>query len=260
MRAYCQEIWRFRYFWMSLVRMDLHARYRGSVLGIGWSLLQPIAMTAIFTLVFCKLFNKDPFTYSLYVLTGLSLWQLILNSTLAGCQCYFQAEAYIRQQPVPLAVYPLRIGLGAMFHFLIGLGICLPIAGYVLGHYNLAALLSLPATFVLLVLLTWALATLGGLCTVYFRDTRYIAEVSFQALFYMTPLFYDVNDIKHPMVCKLLRYNPVLPFLDLVRQPLLEGHVPSMQNYAKACVIVVAAVLMAMYALSRLERRVIFHL
>lgn len=260
MVAYCQEIWRFRYFWMSLVKMDLRARYRGSVLGMGWSLLQPIAMTAIFTLVFCTLFGKDPLNYGLFVLTGLSCWQLLLNSSLSGCLCFFQGDSYIRQQPLPLAIYPLRTALGTMLHFLISMMICLPMAALVVPHWNAAALLSLPLSLLLMMLLTWSLATLGGLATVYFRDTRHIAELGFQVLFYMTPVFYDAKDIKQGLVQELLRYNPVLPFLDLIRNPLYLGQMPTMQNYAKASVIVVVALVSAAYALARLERRLIFHL
>src|SRR5262245_9734158 len=64
MTAYLQGMWRCRYFWLSLVKMDLRARYRGSVFGLGWSLLQPVAMTIIFTTIFCRLFHQDPRSYA----------------------------------------------------------------------------------------------------------------------------------------------------------------------------------------------------
>ena len=69
--AYFRAIWRCRYFWMSLVKMDLRTRYRRSVLGIGWSLLNPIAMTAIFCVVFSKVFGGDDIGgYGAYLLAG----------------------------------------------------------------------------------------------------------------------------------------------------------------------------------------------
>ena len=63
MTTYLATVWRFRYFWMSLVRMDLRTRYRRSLLGIGWSLLQPIAMTAIFCLVFQQMMGASSAEY-----------------------------------------------------------------------------------------------------------------------------------------------------------------------------------------------------
>ena len=60
MYVYVRSVWECRYFWMSLVRMDLRSRYRGSVLGMGWSLLNPIFMSAILCIAFCAIFKQDP--------------------------------------------------------------------------------------------------------------------------------------------------------------------------------------------------------
>ena len=59
MTGYFSEIWRLRHFWMALVRIDLQKRYRRSMIGIGWSLLQPIAMTVVLCVVFSQLFGQD---------------------------------------------------------------------------------------------------------------------------------------------------------------------------------------------------------
>jgi ABC-type polysaccharide/polyol phosphate export permease len=261
MLAYCNAIWRCRYFWLALVKLDLRSRYRGSVLGLGWSLLHPIAMTIIFTCVFCRLFKQDPRQYGVYVLTGMACWSFLLNATLTGCQSFFLGEAYIRQYPAPMAIYPLRAVLATMFHFLIAISMALGLSLLLVGRCTVASLLALPAAFLLMLLLGWALALLGGLATVYFRDTRHILEVGFQVLFYMTPVFYreDLLAERSGLVA-LLRYNPVLPFLKLFRNALLEGEVSPAKLYAKACVIVAVAVLTATYALAKLERRLIFHL
>jgi lipopolysaccharide transport system permease protein len=84
---YIKDIWNCRYFWLSLVRMDLRTRYRRSVLGIGWSLLNPIAMTIILTTVFHEFFHLPIKEYALYLITGLATWQYVLNVSLHGCQC-----------------------------------------------------------------------------------------------------------------------------------------------------------------------------
>src|SRR5260221_10868882 len=111
MRTYAAAIWNCRYFWMSLVRMDLRTRYRRSVLGMGWSLLNPIAMTAILCTVFSTLFNQSVRDYAPFLFAGLATWNYLMTATLQGCQCFFQGESYIRQHPAPLAVYPLRTAL-----------------------------------------------------------------------------------------------------------------------------------------------------
>src|SRR5262245_36858391 len=101
---YVAAVWRCRYFWLSLVKMDLETRYRRSVLGLGWSLLHPIALTIILYTVFHTLFLADVPNYALYVLTGLVLWNYLTSVTIQGCQCFIQAESYIRQYPSPLVI------------------------------------------------------------------------------------------------------------------------------------------------------------
>jgi ABC-type polysaccharide/polyol phosphate export permease len=272
MTAYFQGMWRCRYFWLSLVKMDLRARYRGSVFGLGWSLLHPVAMTIIFTTIFCRLFHQDPRSYAPFVLTGLAFWSFLLQSTLQGCDAFFRGESYIRQHPVPMAIYPLRTILGLGFHLLVAMSLAVVLT--TATHRVLAPidLLSLIPSLFLLVLFGWALAILGGLAQVYFRDTRHLAEIVFQILFYMTPIFYNARVLDGTAVAALLHWNPFIPFLDLLRIPLLYGIIPDPSVprpevlpalpmlYAKACLVVTMALGLAGYALSRLERKLIFRL
>jgi ABC-type polysaccharide/polyol phosphate export permease len=261
MGAYCRAVWQCRYFWLSLVRLDLRSRYRGSVLGMGWSLLQPLAMTAIICVVFSKLFGMSIADMAAYVLIGLACWNYILTSTLSGCQCFFQGESYIRQYPAPMAIYPLRTVLGAAFHF----GLALLVA-YALGAWNRPSCVNLPAmasllpTLLLLLVAGWAVAVLGGLATVFFRDTRHLIEVAFQVVFYMTPIIYRPELLGQRHLDWLLRFNPIVPFLNLLRLPIEQGQVPSLWMYSKALLFVVLTTSAACYALSRLEKRLIFHL
>src|SRR5208283_3346002 len=97
MGTYLADIWRCRYFWLSLVKMDLRTRYRRSVLGLGWSLLHPIAMTTILCIVFQRIFHVDLRDYAPRVLSGLTFWNYLVSVTILGCQCFFHGEAYIRQ-------------------------------------------------------------------------------------------------------------------------------------------------------------------
>ena len=77
MGNYLCAVWGCRYFWLSLVRMDLRTRYRGSVLGIGWSLLQPVAMTIILCTVFHTIWQTPVRDYSLFLMSGLTVWHFV---------------------------------------------------------------------------------------------------------------------------------------------------------------------------------------
>jgi len=88
-------------------------------------LLQPIAMTAVLCVVFSQLLNQEIREFGPFLLSGLTFWAFISAVVTDGCQCFLQGESYIRQQPAPLAIYPLRNTLGAGFHFLLGFAIVL---------------------------------------------------------------------------------------------------------------------------------------
>jgi lipopolysaccharide transport system permease protein len=298
MIAYLRAIWRCRYFWFNLVRMDLRTRYRRSVLGMGWSLLHPIAMTAIFCVVFQTLMMPEEGVakYAPYLLAGLATWNFIMSSTMQGCHCFFQGESYIRQYPAPMAIYPLRTALGASIHFLIALTVvvlmvCLirvfiapparpdpaqaQVSSASRGERGTGAAAPQPQcswpryvvslawlgpAVLMLLLFTWSMAVLAGVANVYFQDTQHLCEVGFQILLYMTPIFYTKDLLEKKGIGWLAEYNPIAAFLDLVRNPVLEGRPPSATTLTVACSTLLVAMVGAVLTLSRCQRRLIFQL
>jgi lipopolysaccharide transport system permease protein len=178
-----------------------------------------------------------------------------------GCHCFFQGEAYIRQHPAPLAIYPLRTTLGAGFHFLLGFGIAVVLVWCFNGLGNLPALLSLLPTFVLLFILGWSLAVCMGVANVMFQDSQHLIEVAMQVLFYVTPIMYKPEMLlQRRLVAWFVRLNPLAAFLELIRRPLLEGQLPSFWAVGMASLATLLAAGMAALALKRFEKRMIFYL
>jgi lipopolysaccharide transport system permease protein len=261
MLAYLKDIWRCRYFWLSLVKIDLRTRYRRSVIGIGWSLLRPIALTIIFCLVFSKLMKRtDIAEYAPYVLAGLVCWEYIQTAMTSGCQSFFAGEAYIRQHPAPIAIYPLRTALSETVHFLMALCVVFALVWFLHGFGNLPALISLVPTFILLFLLVWSLAILAGFANVYFQDTQHLCDIGFRIFFYATPIFYYPSDLGNGRAAKVVSCNPLVPFLELIRQPILYGQFPSPMTFLSATLIVLVVGTAAVLVCGRLQRQLIFHL
>ncbi len=261
MRNYLAAVWKCRHFWLSLVRMDLSTRYRRSVLGLGWSLLQPLAMTATICLALYVLTGRSVRETAAYVMSGLVTWNYLLSCALHGCRCLHGGESYIRQYPAPLAIYPLRTALGAMVHFLIALGVVVVLTWILNGSLaNLPALATLPLSLVALLLLGWAIALLAGFANVFFQDTQHLCEIGMQLLFYATPILYEVQLLEARGLGWLARANPVFSVLELVRQPIRDGAAPSAFTLLAAGATVLAAVGAAALTLARHERRLIFRL
>jgi lipopolysaccharide transport system permease protein len=262
MGSYLGAVWRCRYFWMSLVKIDLRTRYQRSVLGLGWSLLHPLAMTFVIVVFFRHVFasGTDPRVFPVYVLAGLACWNYIVFVTTQGCRCFHQSESYIRQYPAPIVIYPLRTALGALIHFLIALVVVIGLSWYLNGYSNWMALPSLiPAVF-LLFLLGWAMAVLSAFANVYFRDTQHLCEVGFQILFYATPIVWVEGMFDGGRLGIVMRFHPLVPFLNLLREPILKGHSATEKAFLLATLIVLGVGGVAMIVLARLQKVVIFRL
>jgi lipopolysaccharide transport system permease protein len=249
---YVAAVWRCRYFWLSLVKMDLETRYRRSVLGLGWSLLHPIVLTVIVYTAFHSVFREDVPHYALYVLTGLVVWNYFSSVTILGCNCFLQAEGYIRQHPAPLAIFPLRTALGGMVHLAAALVVVLVFAKFSVGlSHNPLVLLSLAPGLLLLFALGWSMALLAGCINVLFRDTEHLVQVGLQILFYATPIIYPAH---------MLEYHPLASFLSLLREPIYHHRVPHWSIYATGAGTVLLLGGVAALVLKRLQAKLIFYL
>jgi ABC-type polysaccharide/polyol phosphate export permease len=261
MTSQLAAIWGYRYFCLSLVGLDLRRRYRRTVLGLGWSLLQPLAMTCILCLAFHRIMHADIRTFAPFLLTGLAYWNYVITVSLQGCQCYVEAEPYLRQFVVPLAVFPLRTALGGAVHFFASLVVVVALLAVTIGFGSPLVLLSALPGILLLFCLGWALAALMGIATALHDDIQHLAQLGFQALFYLTPIIYPPETLSDQrLLSKVIALNPLVPLLNLLRDPLVFGRVPPWETYAFALATVLLAVGMACLALRRMEGRLILYL
>jgi lipopolysaccharide transport system permease protein len=257
--AYLKDVWRLRYFWFALVRNDLAARYRRSFLGVGWSLLKPLAMTAIFCLVFGNLFNVPISEYAPFVLIGMTTWQFIMESLLQGSHCLTMGSAYIRQQKVPLAIFPLRIVMSSAFHTGIALLVALGITLLFGNSLNPLALCYLLPAIMILLALGWCLAIISGVLGTLFPDTRHLLDVLLQILFYVSPILYKPESlVGRDKFMVLIEWNPITSLLALIRTPILEGQPPTLQNILISLGFLALCATFATLLLRRLERTLIF--
>jgi ABC-type polysaccharide/polyol phosphate export permease len=256
---YLSRIWELRYFWFSLVRSDLSQRYSRSFLGIGWSLVRPLAMTAVFCVVFAQLFQIPFLEYAPFILLGLTLWQFLSETILGGCDSLSRAAPYIRQQRIPLAIFPLRTVLGTSFHALVALILAAAIAWTCQGFPGGLVLLSLIPSAIILFLLGWFLAIVGGVLHTHFYDTRHLLEIGLQILFYLTPVLYHPESLaQYRHLERVALWNPVTGVLEMFRQPILYGRWPLLAHYEASLALAAGAGIVAALALRKLERTLVF--
>jgi ABC-type polysaccharide/polyol phosphate export permease len=254
-------IWKFRHFLLALVRLDLRLRYRRSILGVGWSLLNPIAMTVVFTVVFSNLLGASATEYAPFLLAGMAVWGFLRESAVAGSRALISNESYIRQSPIPYGLYTLRTVLGQAIHSAIALAVVVVLVVIVQQRAAPVLVLWAVAPGVGLALLAaWAAATIFAFVNVYFQDTQHILDVGSQILFFLTPIMYTRKVLDDKGMAWLVDLNPVNLYLDLIRAPILTGEPPAAHLFLAATVTTTVLIGLAVGTTAWLQKKVIFHL
>jgi lipopolysaccharide transport system permease protein len=258
--GYLGETWRRRYFWMSLARLDVKMRYRGSLLGIGWSLFHPLASTAIYCVIFGAIFQTDIRSYIPYLLTGLAAWTFISSSLLDGCNAIRNAEKYMRVYPAPVVIYGLRT-LGALsFHFFMILGITFLLSWIFLGFGNLAYLPFLIPAILILTLFCWSVIMIAGILDVYFPDNKHMMQIVLQLLFYTVPIIYPPDALRNEVLRSFIHYNPLSAMINLIRDPIVNMQAPAIETWGVALATTSVLFCLASWLIHRTEQQLVLHL
>lgn len=249
-----------RYFWTHLALSDLRSRWRRSFLGMFWSIVQPLGMTLLISIVFSKLFHTDIKLYAPYILSGIIVWDFVTSSVVGGSLAFVQADAYIKQCKHPLAIYTLRIVLSNLVVLMMASLTLACWAGVVLpqnfGFVWLSALIIYP----IVVMIAWPLSTLLAYAGTRFRDIPHALGLVMQAVWFVSPVYFEAKLFKNGNLHALIDYNPIYHLLQLVRAPLLEGKPPTLENIYYCLITAAVFGLLAWLVGRRAERKVIFYL
>ncbi len=260
MSGYVQGIWNARYFWMHLVASDLRSRWRRSWFGISWSMLQPLGMTVLLSVVFSRLFHTNIVVYAPYILSGMIVWEFIGASLTGGSLAFVQADAYIKQCKHPLAIYTLRLILSHLMVLGLASVVLLVWALVVLPNNFGWSWLCVLGFFPLVAAMMWPLATLLAYIGARYRDIPHVMGLLLQALWFVSPVYFEAKMFKNGGMGALVDYNPIYHLLQIIRAPLLEGQWPLLINYLFCLATIVFLTIIAYFVGKKVESKVIFYL
>ena len=214
---------RYRELLRQLVIRDIKLRYKRSVLGFAWTVLNPLFAMAIFTMVFSRVFGGGRH-YPLYVVTALLGWSLFSVGSTRGLESVVLNGPIIRKVFVPKAIFPVAAVSSQVVNFLFSL---VPLALFMvaIGAEFSASLLWLPLPVLSLTCFALGISLLLGTFNVFFRDVRYLYEAGILAWFYATPVFYPPEIIPDKFRF-LLQVNPMYALLESLRAPIYLGTAP----------------------------------
>jgi len=250
----------------TLLRRELRARYQGSALGLVWSLLFPLAMMGVYTLVFSVLWRgaRNIPHYPLFVLAGLAVWTFFQSSVALGTTSLVTGADLIKKVWFPRELVPAAVVLAQTISALVILGILVPFSLYVVPENARTVALVLPF-FLALLCLALGLAWMLSVANVFFRDVEHLVAVLFLPWFFLTPVLYGLDQLpaaaSHQTVIHLLRYgNPITPYVEGIRAVVLEATVPGVAILVYIFLVGPLTALLGLAVLQRYEDRVAIEL
>ena len=270
--AKIRELAAWRELMSNLTLRELRGKYKRSVLGWAWSLLNPLATLLIFTLVFRYFFRFPPpigspsglQNYALFLLAGLLPWNFVQNGIMGSIVSLTGNANLIKKTWFPRELLAGAAVASAFVTLLIELGL-LVTALLLAGNMVLPWL---PVTFLLMVMLamfTTGLGLMFSVVNVFFRDVQHLVAIAFQMWFYLNPIVYPIDFVKHLPTLHLLGFevhtftvyklNPMVSFVMSFRDVFYDLRMPPIERLGFLFVVSVATLLIGQMVHSRLESR-----
>jgi lipopolysaccharide transport system permease protein len=255
------DVVRYPDLFMNIFRRELYGKYRGSVLGLLWTLINPLALMAVYTLVFSVLLKAFQIEhYPLFVLSGLLTWVFFQSAVQMSCSSLYSQTALVKQvrfprQMLPLAVVATNVvTLAAMLVVVVGVNLIF------IPETRTTFWAALPVLG-LLVALASGLAVVFGYVTVVYRDVEHLMNTIFLPWFFLTPVFYTLDQLPglegREWVAEVIYYvNFVTPFVEAIRDPIFFGELPALGDIFYCVVAALASLVLGVLVARRMDDQV----
>ena len=214
-------------------RRNIEARYRGSVLGMVWTFVQPLMMLAVYTFVFSVVFkakwgvseaDAGKGTFAVVMFCGMAMYNLFSEAVVSSCSCVTANSNFVKRVIFPLEVLPVAQVVSTFLAGMAWFAMLFVGAWAILGFIGWTMLL-MPLVLFPLVLFSLGVSYLVAALGVFVRDTQHVIGVILQILFFATPIFYPVSSVPEELRW-ILSWNPLTVFIEQARNVFLYGLMP----------------------------------
>ena len=246
-----------------LVTKDFKLKYRRSVLGVVWSVLNPLLMMIVMSFVFSFFLRYAEIPhYPLYLIIGNITWTVFSDSTGAGVVSIIDAAGLLKKVRVNKFVFPVERVLFSLVNFAFSL-VAVVIVMVWEGVVPTPKLLLLPVGLLFLMLFCIGMSLLLSSLAVFFRDVIHLWGVLSLAWMYATPIFWPmtmIKDVPFVIVQKLMYANPMYNYIQFMRNIFIDGAVPGFKTIALCVVWALVALALGTAVFRKLQRKFILYI
>lgn len=216
------ELWRYRELFYFFTWRDIKIKYKQTVLGFLWAVLQPLFMMVIFTFFFGKALNipSQNLSYPIYVFSGLLIWNLFSTGLSSASNSMVNNASIIKKIYFPRLIIPVSSILVALFDFLMAFILFIPLLLFYQQSVFWFAIIIWPMAILVSIVATLGLGAWLAALNVKYRDFRYVIPFLIQVLFFLSPVIYPISLLKYPVLQYILACSPMLAAVELFRYPL----------------------------------------
>lgn len=243
-----------------LVSRDFKVKYKRSVLGVFWSLLYPVLMTAVMAIVFSNVFRMSTpkVSYIAYLMIGLTYFNYFSDASNLAMGSVVSNFPLINKVYIPKYIFPLSKCLFVGINFLltlIPLYAIIIITGTGLNWWHLL----LPFSFVCLFLFTLGMGFILSTVSVFLRDMFYIYGIIITIWQYLTPIMYDIKLISNEWLQSIMKINPLYQIIDFGRTIILYGNCPSLSQFLGCAVSSILVLIIGMLVFKKNQNKFIYY-
>ncbi len=256
--GYLKNFIRYRFLLTQLVQRDFKVKYKRSILGIVWSLLNPLFNMLILTLVFSTLFKSNIPNFPVYFLAGSVMFSFFSEGTNLALSSIFANSSLIRKVYFPKYMFPLSKNIFSLINLLVSfIAVLFVMIGTGVQFHLTMLLFIIPVLYLFVFVVGMSLILSSA--AVFFRDFAHLYGVILTALNFTTPIFYPIEILPKGFL-PIVEWNPITQAIQMLRQILLHNHVPSWEDQLTLIIISVVTLFVGLFVFRKKQDQFILYI
>lgn len=257
----------------NLTGKDFKIKYRRSVLGVAWSILNPLLTMLVLTAVFSMLFKikdyPDIGDFAVYYIVGASIWNFFSEATTSSLTSILGSAGLIKKVYIPKYIFPLEKSLFALVNFALSLIAVAIVMVFRMSYINpgwTILLFPLPVLYCLIFVIGMSLILSS--VSVYFQDIIHLYGVLLTLWMYLTPLIYPASMLENynkdsllqTVAVTIVRYNPMTKYMQYFRDVVIYNTIPSLTDNLMCLGYGVLFLIIGIFTFNKLQKKFILHI
>lgn len=259
MSQYGHEFWKYKDLLKLLVSRDIKLKYRRSFLGYLWSILNPLMIMVVMTIVFSQMFNRNIENFPVYLFCGQLLFNYMNNSTRQSIFSITSNAALLKKTYVPKYIFTVSKITSGMVDLFFSLGALLIVMIVTRTRFTWYMLL-FPLVIFELYIFCVGFGLFIAQANVFFRDTQFIYNAVVTAWMYLTPIFYPVEMLPEWLMWCVKHLNPMYFYVKQFRDLIYSGTMPNISIVLAGCGAALVMLVLGLWSFSKSEDNFILYI